>query len=327
MTTVGLPGVPILVVLGPTGTGKTATAMAVARALDGEIVGCDALQVYRGLDAATAKPTLAERADVAHHLVDCVDPRVDFSMADYVQAADEAIAGVLARGRVPLVVGGTGLYLRGLLRGFVEAAPRNPTLRARLRRILERGGAKRLHAWLRRHDPASARRIAPTDVQRLMRAVEVVQADGRVWGERLDGGGNWSTAVERYRALKVGLDRDREQHARLLDRRVDAFFDGGLVCEVRGLLEQGVPRDANALRAIGYREVGFAIERGVDPKGVREEVRRNTRRLAKRQRSGGRSEPGLVWLDAGRPREELAKHIVELWREHTEPSHSTTAGR
>jgi tRNA dimethylallyltransferase len=316
MTAAAVPRAPILVLLGPTGTGKSATAMSVARALDGEIVGCDALQVYRGLDAATAKPTPAERAAVPHHLVDCVDPRTDYTMADYVRAAADAVAAVLASGRVPLVVGGTGLYLRCLLRGFVAAPGRDAALRARLRRIVERGGATRLHAWLERTDPASARRIAATDVQRLVRAIELVHADGAAWSERLGGAGDWSAGDERYRACKIGLDRDRDEHAKRLDRRVDDFFESGLVAEVRGLLEQGVPRDANAFKAIGYREVVRAIERGEDPESVRGEVRRNTRRLAKRQRSWFRAERGVVWLDAAVDRDEVVGRILDLWHDH-----------
>jgi tRNA dimethylallyltransferase len=314
MTDSALPLAAVLVVLGPTGTGKSDVALEVARALDGEIVGCDALQVYRGLDAATAKPTAAARRSVRHHLVDCVDPRTDYTMADYVRAADGAVAAVVARGRLPLVVGGTGLYLRGLLRGFIDAPARDPELRSRLHRIVDRGGTERLRGWLRRHDPASERRIPAADVQRLVRAIELASAGGASWSDRLRERGTWSSGAERYRSLKIGLDLDREQHGERLDVRVDRFFDAGLVEEVHGLLQQGVPRETNAFKAIGYREVLHALDHGKEPEKVRDEVRRNTRRYARRQRTWFRAEPGVVWLDAALEAPILAERIVELWR-------------
>jgi len=313
MTTPARPLTAVLVLLGPTGTGKSDVALEVARLLDGEIIGCDALQVYRGLDAATAKPPPAARRAVRHHLVDCVDPRTDYTMADYARAADGAVAAVVSRGRVPLVVGGTGLYLRGLLRGIIEAPARDPELRGRLYRIVERGGTERLRGWLRRHDPASERRIPAADVQRLVRAIELARG-GASWSDRLRDGGTWGTGVGRYRSLKIGLDMDRERHGARLDARVDGFFEAGLVGEVRALLQGGIPKEANALKAIGYREVLRAIDRGEDPEAVRDEVRHNTRRYAKRQRTWFRAEPGVVWLDATTEAAALAERIVELWR-------------
>jgi tRNA dimethylallyltransferase len=305
---------PLLVLLGPTGTGKTDLALGIAAALDTEIVGCDALQVYRGFDAATAKPGLRARAAVPHHLVDCVDPATDFTLGDYVRLADRAIASIRARGRVPLIVGGTGLYLRGLLRGVIEAPARDPRLRDRLRRTVERGGGARLHAWLALRDPAAAARIGPADAQRLVRAVELARSEGGTWTERLEREGTWKGGTERYRAVKVGLDGDRERLARALDARVDAFFAAGLVREVRELLDRGVPPGANAFKAIAYREVLAAILRGDDPESVRPEVQRSTRRYAKRQRSWYRGEAGVVWLDAGLTMEDLARRAIREWR-------------
>src|SRR5262249_21148465 len=159
----------------------SALAIDVARRLDGEIVACDSMQVYRGFDAATAKPAPAERAAVPHHLIDVADPRRDFSLAEYVALADMAIAEIAARGRVPIVVGGTGLYLRGLLRGIVDAPPRRPELRERLRRMAARHGAPRLHRWLTTLDPASARRVTPLDVQRILRGLEIALEGGETW--------------------------------------------------------------------------------------------------------------------------------------------------
>ena len=314
MTGAGSPERSLLVLLGPTGTGKSGVALELARRLDGEIVGCDALQVYRGLDAATAKPTPGERRRVPHHLVDCVDPHADFSMADYVRRAERVIEGICERGRLPLVVGGTGLYLRGLLRGIIETPPRDAELRRRLYDIVERGGAGRLRGMLRRIDPVSERRIPVADVQRLVRALELARSPDDSWSQRLREQGTWAGGTERYRNLKVGLDTDPQGLNARLDARVDRFFEAGLVEEVRELLDRGVPAEANAFKAIGYREVLAALRSEEDPNEVQEEVKRNTRRYAKRQRTWFKAEPGVIWLDASLAPEVLVDRIVELWR-------------
>lgn len=303
----------LLVVLGPTGARKSEVALELARVLSAEIVGCDAFQVYRGLDAATGKPSAKSRREVPHHLVDCVDPRTDFSMADYVRAADRAIEGIVGRARVPIVVGGNGLYLRGLLRGFIEGPGRDPELRARLHRIIDRGGSGRLWSWLERHDPESAKRLPPADTQRVIRAIELVRAEGAPWSERLRQSGTWGSGRERYGTLKVGLDREREAHGKWLDRRVDGFFDAGVADEVERLLGEGVPREANAFKAIGYREILGALERGAPARSVMNDVRHNTRRYAKRQRTWFRAEPDVVWLDAAEEPRRIAGRILELW--------------
>lgn len=284
-----------------------------AERVGGEVVGCDALQVYTGLDAATAKPPLEARRRVRHHLVDVADPRRDFTLADYVRRAEEAIEEIRRRGRVPIVVGGTGMYLRGLLRGIVPAPPRDEALRERLRAMARRFGPERLHRWLGRLDPAGARRLQATDTQRILRALEVALLSGEPWGELLRREGTWDGAEERYAALKVGLDRDRAQLAETLRRRVEGFFDAGLVEEVERLVAQGVPDSANALKGIGYRQVLAALRTGADPRSVVEDVVRSTLRYAKRQRTWFRREPGVVWMDASAGPERLAARIAALW--------------
>ena len=207
------------------------------------------------------------------------------------------------------------MYLRGLLRGVVPAPPRDEALRERLRRLVARHGAARLHRWLRAVDPASAARLAPSDTQRIVRALEVAIASGTAWSERLRRDGTWSSGAESRASLKIGLDMDRAALGARLDERVDRFFDRGLVAEVRALLSRGVPAEANAFKAIGYREVLAALREGRDPETSREIVRRNTRRYAKRQRTWFRGEPGLRWLDASLGADALAERIVHLWRD------------
>lgn len=288
--------------------------MRVAERLSGEVVGCDALQVYRGLDAATGKPTSEERARVPHRLIDVVDPGRDYTLADYVRDADAAIAAIAAQGAVPIVVGGTGLYLRGLLKGIVEAPPRDEALRKRVRALAARFGAPRVHRWLARVDPASAARILPGDTQRIVRALELALAAGPSWSERLAASGTWSDEAERYDALKFGLDLDRDFLAARLAARVDAFLDAGLADEVERLLAGGLPESANALKAIGYREMVRARRLGLDPRAQRDTIVLATRQYAKRQRTWFRKESGVTWLDAARDVDELADEIALRWR-------------
>ena len=302
----------LLCLVGPTGSGKSALAVALAERLDGEIVGCDALQVYRGFDAGTAKPTPQERARAPHHLVDCIDPRRDFSMADYVRMAEQAIAAIADRGRVPIVVGGTGLYLRGLLRGVIDAPPHDPELRRRMDRVQRRWGAPRLHRCLHKLDPASAARIAPADGQRLKRALDLALR-GERWSDRLQQGGTWSTARERYPNLKLGLQPEREVLRERVRGRVARFFADGWVDEVRGLLESGVPQQANAFKAIGYREILAALQQGSPPEATEPAIVQSTLRYVKRQRTWFRSEPDLIGLD-GAP-EEWTDRAEALWHD------------
>lgn len=284
-----------------------------AERVGGEIIGCDALQVYRDFDAATAKPAAEERLRVRHHLVDFVDPRRDYTLADYVRDADAAIADINARRATPIVVGGTGLYLRGLMKGIVEAPARDEKLRARLRDVTARHGSPRLHRWLSALDPVSAARLAPADAQRVIRAIELALAGGRSWSERLEREGTWKRAPERYATLKIGMDLERAELHQRIEARVKRFFERGLVEEVRDLLARCVPPTANAFKAIGYREVLAALIAGRDPLEVRDDVVRATRRYSKRQRTWFRREPGILWLDAAEGPESAASRIAGLW--------------
>jgi tRNA dimethylallyltransferase len=209
------------------------------------------------------------------------------------------------------------MYLRGLLRGLVEAPARSPALRSRIRGWIDRHGSDRVHRLLQGLDPVSAERIAPADTQRLVRALEVRFATGEPLGARIERDGTWGTGAERYRALKVGLDMEREAHLERITRRVDGFLEAGLVEEVRGLLAAGVAGGANAFKAIGYRETLAAIEGGeVDRGKLREEIVVHTRQFAKRQRTWFRKEPDVLWLDAGGDPVTLAERVARAWSVH-----------
>lgn len=304
-------GPRLLVVVGPTGSGKSRVAVEVAERIRGEIVSCDALQVYRGLDAGTAKPTAEERRRVPHHLIDCRDPREPWSMAEFVREAERLIAEIDARGAVPLIVGGTGLYVRALLRGILPLPPAETALRERIDAAQRRFGSRRLHRCLRRLDPDSAERIRPGDSQRVQRALELSLTDGPSWSERIAEQGTWSESVERYDTLKVALALGRERLEQRLRERLRRAFEAGWGAEVDRLIADGLPAAANAFKAIGYREILAARRLGLPAASVEEPVFFATRRYAKRQLTWLRREPGLVWLDAESP--DPTPRIVDLW--------------
>jgi tRNA dimethylallyltransferase len=285
------PGTRILVLAGPTASGKTALAIELALRLGGEIVNADSQQVYRGLDVGTAKPTAAERARVPHHLLDVVAPGEDMDAARYVALADRAIAGIAARGRYPLVVGGTGLYLRALLHGVVPAPGRDPELRARLEEEAARLGRPALHARLAAVDPEAAARIRRMDLVRIVRALEIGQG-GRRASELHAAHG---FREQRYAATLLALDPPRaELHARIA-ARVEAMFAGGVLDEARELLRAFGGRAPERI-PIGYIEA-IATLRGEIP--LQEAVRRVEvahRRYARRQVIWLRKEPGVRWI-------------------------------
>jgi tRNA dimethylallyltransferase len=295
----------ICVVAGPTASGKTALAIALARAVGGEIVNADSQQVYRGLDVGTAKPTRDERAAAPHHLLDVVAPGEGMDAARYVALADAAIADVAARGRVPIVAGGTGLYLRALLHGVAPAPGRDPALRARLEDEAARVGRPAHHARLAAIDPAAAARIRPNDLVRIVRALEI--AAGGTLPSALHAEHAFRT--DRYDALLVALDPPRaELHARI-DARVREMFDGGLLDEARALRAHlsGAPLPK---LPIGYAEAIACVE-GTLP--LAEAIRRVQvahRRYARRQVVWLRAERGVEWLAPPVDVERLARRVV-----------------
>ncbi len=281
----------VLVLAGPTASGKTALSIELARRLDGEIVNADSQQVYRGLDVGTAKPTADERAAVPHHLLDVVSPGEAMDAARYVALADRAIADVVGRGRFPLVVGGTGLYLRALLHGVVPAPGRDPELRARLEDEAARHGRPALHARLAAVDPAAAARIRPMDLVRIVRALEI--AAGGTRPSELHAAHRFQE--QRYAAAILALDPPRaELHARLA-ARAEAMFAGGLMEETRALLDSsgGVLPDRVP---IGYAEAAACLRGEISRAEAVRRVGVAHRRYARRQVIWLRKEPGVRWI-------------------------------
>lgn len=286
------PALPFLALAGPTGVGKSAVALALAPRLNAEIVVADSMQVYRGFTIGTGKPTAAECAAVAHHGLDLAEPHAGFDAAAFRAAAAAACAAIRARGRLPLVVAGTGLYLRALRQGLCGAPPSNPSLRRRLQAEEQCLGIPALHARLKEADPAAAARLSPNDRIRVVRALEVLEETG-VPLSRLQADHRRTRGAAA--GLVVGLTRDRGDLYRRIESRVQAMVAGGLEAEVRALLARGYG-GTRPMGALGYRHF-LPVVRG--ERTAQEAIRlmqRDTRRYAKRQLTWFRKEPGIAWL-------------------------------
>lgn len=286
-------GAVLPAIVGPTGSGKSALALEVAERLPGvEIVSCDSQAIYRGLDIGTAKPTAEERARVPHHLIDVVDPAEEFSAARFVEEAEAAIADIRGRGGTPLLVGGTGLYLRSLLRGIFEAPPKDEKLRRRLEERARTEGPDALHAELARVDPETASRLPPTDILRVVRALEVHALTGKPLSAHHR---EHESMPPRHRALVLGLTPPREELYRRIDGRAESMFRAGLVDEaVRVAAEPGAR--ARLERLMGYREALLLAEGAISREEALERTRREQRRYAKRQLTWFRAMPEVEWL-------------------------------
>ncbi len=285
---------PLIAVLGPTATGKSALGLALAERLGGEIINCDSTAVYRGFDIGTDKVPAAERRGVPHHLIDIVDPTAEYTAADYGRDAAAAVACIQSRGRVPILVGGTGFYFRALTRGLFPGPGKSARLRARLDQIADRRSVEFLWRMVRRVDPPSAERILRRDRKRLVRALEVYFQTGRPltahFAETVSPLGA-ETAV-----LAIGIGLDSGLLTERLAARVDAQFRAGIVDEVRRLLDTGVPPSARPFGGLVYRQV-MEYMRGVRSlEATRELIVRENRRYARRQLIWFRKEPNLMWF-------------------------------
>jgi tRNA dimethylallyltransferase len=294
-----LPGPRVLALVGLTGTGKSALACEIARRSGAEIVGADSMQVYRGMDIGTAKPSSAVRREIPHHGIDLVDPDDVMSAGRWAALARQAARDVERRGRPILLCGGTGLYARAFAGGLVEGVAADAELRDELR---ARATAE-LHAELERVDPAAAARIHANDRVRIERALEVTRLGGRPLSAQHAGHRFGDCPFE---LRWVGLTLERDLLWRRLRERVDGMFEAGLVEEVRGLYRAGYGPELHPLRAIGYREVGQLIAGRLSEAEARDAIFIATRRYAKRQRTWFRAQPGLEWADASRPEPILA---------------------
>jgi len=275
---------PLVAIMGPTGAGKSELALALAALFRGEIVNCDSVQVYRGLDIGSAKTPEAQRLGIPHHLLDVTPPNGELTAGSYVRLAVDVLAAIRTRGTLPIVAGGTGFYLRALIHGLSPAPPRNEALRARLTELARRRPLA-LARFLRRRDAAAASRIHANDHQKLMRAIELA---GHASNPR--------QALAGVRVLKIGLNPERALLNQKLNNRSRWMFENGLLAETRALLQAGVSPSAKALATIGYRQAVSVLNGGVAQAEAIADCQLRTRRYAKRQLTWFRAEPDVHWL-------------------------------
>ena len=283
---------PIICLAGPTASGKTALAVALAQALNGEVVSCDSMQVYKFMDIGTAKPTLDEMGGVPHHMIDVADPREDYSVSRYCKDAAPIVEDIVSRGKVAIIAGGTGLYMDSLIRGNDFAPFPSTGVRERLERQADAEGLEAMRSWLRSIDPEAEARIQ--DRKRLLRALEVYLETGETITEH-----NRRTQAlpPRFTPLWLGLDfENRQSLYRRIDLRVTKMLEAGLLQEIRSLLQSGVPDTATAMQAIGYKEFVSALEGHGTVEAAADSVRQSSRRYAKRQLTWFRRNPAIHWL-------------------------------
>jgi len=302
---------PLMVIAGPTASGKSSLALAVAEVLDGELISADAFAVYRGMDIGTDKPSREARVRCPHHLIDILDLDEPYSAGDFARRAEDLIEEIQARGRLPIVVGGTHFYIKALIEGLCPTPERNDTIRKKLETAWSEDPAG-LFERLVKIDPEAAHRIGPGDRQRILRSLEVFESSGRPLSEY------WQAQDHRprYNPLYLAPHREREELYARINMRVDAMFTRGFVAEVQALLVKRIDPKTHALKAIGYRELVEMIQRGGEISKVIETIKRSSRHFAKRQLTWLRRQQGkgLRWV---RPLEFGGlEEVVQLWKSH-----------
>ena len=299
----------LVAIVGPTATGKSALGIALAHRFDGEIVSCDSTAVYRGFDIGTDKVPPAEQQGIRHHMVDVADPTEEYSAARYAREAAAIVRDVTSRGRLPILVGGTGFYYRALTRGLFEGPSRDERLRRRLERVAGRRGPASLHRWLAQVDPASAERINAADVKRVVRALEVWILTGRPLTEHFAG---TVSPLPEYDVTAFALQIAAEETADRVARRVDKQFEAGLLDEIRGLLARGVPETALPFTGLVYRQALEFLHGVRGEAETRELIVRENRKYSRRQLIWFRKEPNLRWIHAPGERQDTQDTVSRL---------------
>jgi tRNA dimethylallyltransferase len=306
----------VLAILGPTASGKSALALALAEQYDGEIVSCDSTAIFRGFDIGTDKVPAGEQRGVPHHMVDVADPTEEYSAARYARETAEVVRDILARGRLPIIAGGTGFYYRALTRGLFPAPGRNNDLRARLNDIAARRGVEFLWRTVRRIDPESAQRIQPRDRVRLVRALEVYFLTGRPLTSHF---AETTAPLDFCRVVAVGLRIPAALTAERVALRVDQQFGRGLMDEIRGLLARGVPESAHPFGGLVYRQALELLHGVRDEPATRALIVQENRRYARRQLIWFRKEPNLEWFDGPGESAEVKARVIAALSAQEEP--------
>jgi len=299
---------PLVALVGPTAVGKTALSLRLAKEICAEIISVDSVQVFRGLDIGTAKPGLEEQKQVPHHLIDVADPDEPFDAADFVSKAPGVIKSMTSRGKVPLLVGGSGLYLRSLLEGLAPCPGHDPIVREMLRKISTNQGKKALHDLLAGADPEAASRLHPNDTFRIIRALEVYLQTSEpmsMWHRR-----HKITSGQRLPCIKIGLVRPRKELYERIDSRVDHMLDAGFLEEVKFLLDKGYSHHLKPLQSLGYRHIISFLKGKASFDEAVSQLRRDTRHYAKRQLTWFRADPEIRWYHP-----EVLMDVHKIWQE------------
>lgn len=283
----------IIAVAGPTASGKTALAIEIAKKYNGEVVSCDSMQIYKHMDIGTAKPTPEEMEGIAHHMIDVAEPFENYSVADYVKAARECIDDIISRGKLPILAGGTGLYMDSVIKNieFSEDC-KAEGLREELQKIADTEGAERLHAMLKERDEEAAEKIHPNNIRRVIRAIEVCVTTGKTFTEVSRN----SRKEPIYDALIFGLEYERDVLYARINRRVDMMVEAGLIDEVEKLKDMGLRDEHTAMQAIGYKEFAEYLNDEASLSDAIEKVKQESRRYAKRQLTWFKRNPSIIWF-------------------------------
>lgn len=303
--------IPLAVVLGPTGSGKSELAIQIALKLGGEIVNCDSLQIYKGFDIGTAKVPIAARQGVPHHLIDIADPTALFTAGEYARMARRTLHEIAGRRQLPIVVGGTGFYLRALLEGLFPGPERNAAIRANLEQREQRRKGS-LHRILSRLDPAAAARIHSNDKNKIVRALEVRLLEGQAISEAFERG---REPLQGFQVIKIGLNPARDLLYKRLNDRGRRMFEAGLIEEVQNLLTAGVPHNAKPFESLGYKQALAVLERKMTSEQAVVSTQLETRRYAKRQLTWFRKEHGVRWLNGFGDDRTIQQQAIEIARE------------
>lgn len=305
----------IIAIIGPTASGKTALATKLAEKLSGEVVSCDSMQIYRGMDIGTAKPTEDEMRLIPHHMIDIAEPSQRFSVADFVNSARECIDDILSRGKVPILAGGTGLYVDSVIFNisfpdFNEA----PEFRLKMQEVLEKEGKEALHMRLLKLDPEAAEKIHPNNTRRVIRALEVCEATGKTFTQV----SKEARRTPEYDAYVLGIETDRVELYKRIDARVDVMMENGLIDEVKRLKESGISRDTTAMQAIGYKELYDCFDGFISLDEAVEKIKQESRRYAKRQLTWFRRNEDIDWvrIDSEENIEKICEKCVDFLKKN-----------
>ncbi|AZO95421.1 tRNA (adenosine(37)-N6)-dimethylallyltransferase MiaA [Halocella sp. SP3-1] len=305
---------PLLVLLGPTGVGKTGLSLKIARRMKFEIISADSMQIYRGMDIGTAKVSNEDRKVVRHHMIDIIEPDDDFSVADYKTLVDKLIPEIVKRGTRPMLVGGTGLYIKSVMRGFLFPEMKiNKKLRSQLFQEAEDKGNIYIHNKLKEIDPELADKLHPNDLRRVIRGIEVYEETGKTTSYFKK---KQTETPDRYKSLKIGLHRERSELYKRINQRVDKMIEDGLIEEVERLLEDGFKISGTALQGLGYKEIISYLKGEYDLAEAVRVLKRDTRHYAKRQLTWFRRDKSIKWINLSLlDSEEALKEIINYINE------------